>query len=83
MQQFFLGRLSPLSTAATTGLLYQPQMIDDSDCGAVGGMKIGRENRRTRRKPTTAPLCQSQIPRDQTRTRTRAAATKCLSYGAA
>jgi hypothetical protein len=31
-------RLSPLSTAATTGLLYQPQMIDDDDCGAIGGM---------------------------------------------
>jgi hypothetical protein len=25
--------LSPLGTAATTGLLYQPQMIDDGDCG--------------------------------------------------
>jgi hypothetical protein len=28
-------RLSPLATAATTGLLYQPQMID-GDCGATG-----------------------------------------------
>jgi hypothetical protein len=28
-------RLSPLCTAATTGLLYQPQ-IDDDDCGAIG-----------------------------------------------
>jgi hypothetical protein len=36
------ARLSPLGTAATTGLLYQPQMINDSDCGAIGGMKIGR-----------------------------------------
>jgi hypothetical protein len=26
-------RLSPLGTAATTGLLDQPQMIDDGDCG--------------------------------------------------
>jgi hypothetical protein len=25
-------RLSPLGTVATTGLLYQPQMIDDDDC---------------------------------------------------
>jgi hypothetical protein len=33
-------RLSPLGTAATTGLLYLPQMID-GDCG-VGGMTIGR-----------------------------------------
>jgi hypothetical protein len=29
-------RLSPVGTAATTGLLYQPQMIDDGDCGAIG-----------------------------------------------
>jgi hypothetical protein len=40
-------RLSLLGTAATTGLLYQPQMIDDGDCGAIGGMKIGKENRST------------------------------------
>jgi hypothetical protein len=26
-------RLSPLGTAATTGLLYKPQMIGDGDCG--------------------------------------------------
>jgi hypothetical protein len=45
-------RLSPFGTAATIVLLYQPQMIDDGDCGAIGGMKIGRENRSTRRKPT-------------------------------
>jgi hypothetical protein len=63
-------RLSPLGTAATTGLLYQPQMIDDGDCGEIGGMKIGRGNRSTRRKPAPAPLC----PHDQTRVRTRAAA---------
>jgi hypothetical protein len=35
-------RLSPLRTAATSGLLYQPQMIGEGDCGATGGMKIGR-----------------------------------------
>jgi hypothetical protein len=32
-------------------LLYQPHMIDDSDCGAIGGMKIGWWNPITRRKP--------------------------------
>jgi hypothetical protein len=31
-------RLSPLGTAGTTGLLHQPQMIDDNDCGAIGGL---------------------------------------------
>jgi hypothetical protein len=37
--------LSPLGTAVTSGLLYKPQMIDEGDCGAVGGVKIGRGNR--------------------------------------
>jgi hypothetical protein len=37
-------RLSPLGTVATAGLLYQHQMIDDGDGGAMGGMKIGRGN---------------------------------------
>jgi hypothetical protein len=50
-------RLSPLGTAATTGLLYQPRMIDDVDCGAVGGMKIGKWNRSTLTKPAPVPLC--------------------------
>jgi hypothetical protein len=49
-------------------------MIDGGDCGAIGGMKIGRGNRSTRRKPAPAPLCPPQIPHDQTRARTRAAA---------
>jgi hypothetical protein len=60
-------RLIPFGTAATTGLLYQPQMIDEGDCGAIGGMKIGRGHRSTRRKPTPAPFCPPQIPLDQTR----------------
>jgi hypothetical protein len=29
--------LSPLGTAATSGLLYKPQMTDEGDCGAIGG----------------------------------------------
>jgi hypothetical protein len=63
-------RLSPLGTAATTGLLYQPQMIDDGDCRAIDGMKIGRGNRSTRRKPTPVSLCPPQIPHHLTRART-------------
>jgi hypothetical protein len=66
--------LSPLGTAATSGLLYKPQMIDEGDCGPIGGMKIGRGNRSTRRKPDPATLCPPQIPHDQTRDRNRAAA---------
>jgi hypothetical protein len=34
-------RLSPLGISATTGLLYQPWMMDNDECGVVGGM-IGR-----------------------------------------
>jgi hypothetical protein len=42
-------------------------MIDEDDCGVIGGMKIGRGNRSTRRKSAPAPLCPPQIPHDQTR----------------
>jgi hypothetical protein len=64
MWVFFISRvgLSPLGTAAISGLLYKPQMIAEGDCGAIGGMKIGRGNRSTRRKPTPAPLCPPQNP---------------------
>jgi hypothetical protein len=56
--------------------------------GAIGGMKIGRGNRSTRRKPAPAPPCPPQIPHDQTRARTPdrsggKPATNRLSYGAA
>jgi hypothetical protein len=51
-------------TAATTGLLCQPRVIGEGDCGETGGIKIGRENRSTRRKPAPAPLCPPQIPHD-------------------
>jgi hypothetical protein len=44
----------------------------DSENGEFGGMKIGRGNRSTRRKPTPAPICLPQIPLDQTLARTRA-----------
>jgi hypothetical protein len=54
--------LKSLGTAATSGLLYKPQMIDEGDCGAIGGMKIGRGNRSTERKPAPAPLCPPQNP---------------------
>jgi hypothetical protein len=54
-------RLRPLGTATSTGLLYQPQMIDNGDCGETGGMNIGRGNRSTRRKPTPVPLCPLRI----------------------
>jgi hypothetical protein len=56
--------------------------------GAIGGMKFGRGNRSTRRKPTLAPLCPPQNPAWQTRSRTPdrsggKPATNRLIYGAA
>jgi hypothetical protein len=69
-------RLIPLGTSATIGLLYQPRMINDDDYGAVGGMRIDRGNRSTRRKPSPVPLCPPQIPHDLTWDRTRAAAVE-------
>jgi hypothetical protein len=50
-------------------------MIDDAECGAVGGM-IGRRNRSAQRKPAPVPLCPPQIPHDLIRARTRAAAAE-------
>jgi hypothetical protein len=34
----------------------RPAVIGDGDCGEIGGVKIGRGNRSTRRKPAPAPL---------------------------
>jgi hypothetical protein len=39
-------------------------MIDDDEYGAVGGMRIGRGNRSTQRKPVPMPLFPPQIPHD-------------------
>jgi hypothetical protein len=49
-------------------------MIDDVDCGAIGGTKIDRRNWSTRRKPAPVPLYPPQIPHYLTRARTRVAA---------
>jgi hypothetical protein len=46
----------------------------DFEDGVFGGMKIVKGNRSTQRKLAPAPLCPPQIPLDQTRARTRAAA---------
>jgi hypothetical protein len=53
-------------TQATTGLLYQPWMMYD-ECGAVGGMGIGRGNQSARSKSAPVPLCPPQIPHDLNR----------------
>jgi hypothetical protein len=41
-------------------------MIDDDECGAIGGMRIGRGNRSTRIKPAPMPICSPQILYDLT-----------------
>jgi hypothetical protein len=55
-------RLSSLATSATNWP-YQPRMIDN-ECGAVDGMRIGKGNKSTRRKPAPVPLRPLQIPHD-------------------
>jgi hypothetical protein len=64
--------MGPLSTSATDWPIVPAP--GDYDDGEFGGMKIGRGNLSTRRKPATEPLCPPQIPLNQTRARTRAAA---------
>jgi hypothetical protein len=58
------SKLNPLGTSATAWSTVPPP--GDYDDGEFGGMKIGRGNRSTRRKPTPVPLCAPQIPLDQT-----------------
>jgi hypothetical protein len=80
------SKLGPLGTSATEWpIVPTPRDYDDEE---FGGMKIGRGNRSTRRKPAPAPLCPPQIPLDQTRVsnpgrRGGKPATNRLSYGAA
>jgi hypothetical protein len=66
------SKLGPLGTSATEWPIVPAP--GDYDDGEIGGIKIGRGNRSTRRKRAPAPLCAPQIPLDQTRARTRAAA---------
>jgi hypothetical protein len=48
------SKLGPLGTSATEWpIVPAPGYYDD---GEFGGMKIGKGNRSTRRKPTPAPL---------------------------
>jgi hypothetical protein len=51
-----------------------PAPDDSCECGVVGGRRIGRGNRSTRRKPAPAPHCPPQIPYHLTWDRIRAAA---------
>jgi hypothetical protein len=77
-------RVGALGTAATIGLLYQHRMIDCCDCGATGGMKIGRGNRSTQRTATlstTYPTCPK--PGSNLDRRGGKPVTNRMDYGAA
>jgi hypothetical protein len=60
-------------------------MIDDGDYGAIGGIKIGRGNRSTRRKPAPLSTTNPTLPEPGSNPGRRGGnpATNCLSYGAA
>jgi hypothetical protein len=51
-----------LGTEATYWPIVPAAGDSDGKCGEIGGMKIGRGKRSTRRKPAPAPLCTPQIP---------------------
>jgi hypothetical protein len=77
----FLGvgwDLSQLGTSVTIWPIV-PDRMTDGECGAVGGMRISRGNRSTRRKPAAVLLCPPQIPHDLTWARSRTAAVGSLS----
>jgi hypothetical protein len=63
-------RLSPLGTAGHC----LAQIVDNYNCGAIGGMRIGKGNRNARRKPAPVPHCPPQFSCNVIRARTRAAA---------
>jgi hypothetical protein len=68
------SKLGPLGTSATEWPIVPAP--GDYDDGEIGGMKIGKGNRSSRRKPAPAPLCPPKIPLDQTRARSRFAAVE-------
>jgi hypothetical protein len=75
------SKLGPLGTSATEWpIVPAPGDYDDEE---FGGMKVGRGNRSTRRKPAPAPICSPQIPLDQTRAAAVGSQRLTASYGAA
>jgi hypothetical protein len=62
------------------GLLYQPLIIHNDECGAIGGIRIGKGNRRTRRNPAPVLHCSPQIPCYLTWARTQTAAEGITRY---
>jgi hypothetical protein len=69
---------SPVGTPATNCPIVLFRMMDEY--GTFGGMKIGRGNRRARRKPAPVPLRPQQIPHDLIWDRTRTVAVGSRQY---
>jgi hypothetical protein len=67
-------RLSPLGTSATNWSIVPAPDDRWWWMWSIGGMRIGRRNRSTRRKPAPVPLCPPQIQHELTWARTRAGA---------
>jgi hypothetical protein len=67
-------KLIPLGMSATIQFIVSARDIVDDECGAVDGMKLGRGNRSTRRKPAPVLFGPPQIPHDLTWARIQAAA---------
>jgi hypothetical protein len=89
LEIFFQGKLNGFLLIRIVGGVVQtgctrhvghfwPSVPAPGDCqdGEFGRTKIGRRNLTTPRKPAPALLCPPQIPLDQARARTRAAAVE-------
>jgi hypothetical protein len=61
---YFSFTESHLVRRPLTGLLYQPQVLDEYE--AFGGARVGRGILSKLRRPDPVPLCPQQIPLDQT-----------------
>jgi hypothetical protein len=60
-------------------VLYHPRMMDDDECEAVGGMRIGRGNRSTQGNPCPSATLSTTNPTYLTLDRTRTACAVVLS----
>jgi hypothetical protein len=54
--------LSCYFTMLSVSKLYSVDDVVIDEYGAAGGVKIGRGNRSSRRKPASVPFCPPQIP---------------------
>jgi hypothetical protein len=83
---FFLwwSGTEPTITESITGLVYHSWMMDDDECGVVGGM-LGKGNGSTQTKLAPVLLCPPQIPHDLTGAPISGPlwllVANCLSYG--